>query len=168
MLPITRQALDSFMKAGVLKIQENIRSKRVTKFGAMHASGHTEASIHYEITDNGAKMYGAGYVFALEFGRGPTQGGGSGGNGSLRANIRKWIDEKGIVPTPDAKGKTISKDSLAFLITRSIHKNGTLLFKQGGNSGILSDVVNEQEVKKLMDALFYEVETTVLSQLLKD
>lgn len=161
MLALTEQILRQYFEAAIAKIQDNIRAKRVTKYGAMNASGFTAASLEYVITPTGGALYGAGHIFVLETGRGPTTSGGGGGT-SLRSKIRRWIDDKGITP------EGISKDSLAFLIARKIHREGTELHRIGGNSGILSDVVNDAELQKLYDALFFELETIVTSTLLKN
>lgn len=165
MLPLTQEIVRTVFEGMIARIQENIRNKPVTRFGAMNASGRTAASLTYEIDDSSARIYGAGYIFALEYGRKPTTGAGSGGS-SLRERIRVWIDEKGIEPTPGANGKAISKDSLAYLITRKIHNEGTILHKQGGQSGILSDVINEQAADQLSEALFYEFEQIITSTIL--
>lgn len=165
MLPITEQIIRQQFESMIARIQDNIRNKPVTKFGAANASGRTAASLSYEIDDKSARIYGAGHIFALEFGRGPTTGGGS-GTGSLKDRIRVWIDEKGITPNPGPNGRPVSKDSLAFLIARKIHNEGTILHKQGGNSGILTDVINEQTTGQLSEALFYEFEQIITSILL--
>lgn len=164
MLALTHQILTERMNEVVAKIQSNIKNKQVTKFGAMNASGKTAASLHYEIDEKEIRLYGAGHIFALEYGRRPTSGGGTGT--SLRDRIRVWIDEKGINPTPGANGRTPSKDSLAFLIARKIHREGTELFKQGGNSGILSEVLTPEFEKGIAEALFYEFEMIVTNKLL--
>lgn len=165
MLPLTQQIVRQVFEGMIARIQENIRNKPVTRFGAMNASGRTAASLSYELDDNGGRIYGAGYIFALEFGRKPTTGAGSGGE-SLKDRIRVWIDEKGIQPNPGSNGKPVSKDSLAFLISRKIHNEGTILYKQGAQSGILTDVINEQAADQLSEALFYEFEQIITSTLL--
>lgn len=167
MLALTHQILTEKMNEVVARIQANIQTKPVTRFGAMNASGKTAQSIHYEIDETEIRLYGAKHIFALEFGRGPTSGGAASG-GSLRDRIRVWIDEKGITPTPGANGKTPSKDSLAFLIARKIHNEGTEIFKQGGRSGILTDVINQDTLQGFYDALFYEFEAIVTSTLLTE
>lgn len=164
MLALTQQNLTEKMNEVVARIQSNIKNKRVTKHGVANASGRTAASLHFEIDDNEIRLYGAKHIFALEYGRKPTTGG---GDGSLRERIRVWLDEKGISPQPGANGKAISKDSLAYLIARKIHNEGTELFRQGGNSGILADVINEQTIAGISEALFYEFEAIVTSTLLE-
>lgn len=163
MLPITEQIVRRVFEQMIARIQENIRTKPVTRHGAMNASGRTAASLTYEIRGNEALMYGAGHIFALEFGSGPTT---NGGDGSLKDRIRVWIDDKQIQPEPGPNGRPISKDSLAYLIARKKHNEGTLLYRQGGKSGILSDVINEQATQDLSEALFFEFEQIVTSKLL--
>jgi len=160
MLELTETILEAWGEEAVLLIQDNIRTLPATKYGAMNASGRTAASVRYEVTRTGLFLYGIGYIFALETGRGPSKQAGSGGE-TLLMRIRKWIDEKPITPTD------ISKDSLAYLITRKIHQEGTLLHKMGGKSGILSNVINKQRIDKLKAQFLNELNTVVRSTLLE-
>jgi hypothetical protein len=115
----------------------------------IRASGNLQNSLRYEVSDNAFTLFGAHYSFTAEFGRGPSQTSG----GDLRAEIRKWIDIKGIIPDG------ITKDSLAFVITRSIHNKGTLLFSGTDHYGrtkptdILNGVINDGRVNKLQEDL---------------
>ena len=112
-----------------------------------NASGRTSARIRFEHSKTELRIIAPAHLFALESGRGKTKGG-SGGAGELRKRIRTWIDDKGITPEPDEYGKTISKDSLAFLIARKIHREGTKLYKlhrgRTPGSGVLTDVINDR------------------------
>ena len=83
------------------------------------ASGNLKDSLDFRIQPNRLTVFAAPYAKAVEVGRGPSQKAG----GDLRGAIRKWIDDKGIIPDG------ITKDSLAFLITRKIHNDGTRLFR---------------------------------------
>jgi len=161
MLELTKTILEAWGEEAVLLIQDNIRSLPVTKYGPMNASGKTAASVRYEVTEAGLFLYGIGHIFALETGRGPSTKAGGGGGETLLVRIRKWIDEKPLVPT------NITKDSLAFLITRKIHREGTLLHKMGGKSGILSNVINKQRIDKLKAQFLNELNTVVRSTLLE-
>ncbi len=86
----------------------------------INASGKLSASAEDVIIDSEGFVSGSvranQYWFYRNFGRGATVNNGS---GQLRPKIRQWIDDKGITP----KGN-ISKDELAFLITRKIHREG--------------------------------------------
>lgn len=71
---------------------------------------------------NGLKLvfYLPSYWRYIEFGRRKTV---NGGDGSVRRKIREWIDIKGI--QPKKKGDyTPTRDELADMITRSIHRRG--------------------------------------------
>jgi hypothetical protein len=106
------KVLKKFGESLVTDISQSIEQSGVS------ASGNLQRSIYYKLTDNRLTVYGAPYAKTAEEGRGPTQKAG----GDLRGAIRKWIDDKGIIPDG------ITKDSLAFLISRKIHREGTLLF----------------------------------------
>jgi hypothetical protein len=115
----------------------------------IRASGNLQNSLRYKLSDRAFTLFGASYAFTAEFGRGPSQTSG----GDLRAEIRKWIDIKGIIPDG------ITKDSLAFVITRSIHNKGTLLFSGTDHYGrtkpseVLNGVINDGRVNKLQEDL---------------
>ena len=61
------------------------------------------------------------YWYYIENGRQPTK---NPGDGSVLQRIREWIDDKGITPVPGADGKVPTLDSLAYAITKKIHKFG--------------------------------------------
>jgi hypothetical protein len=115
----------------------------------IRASGNLQKSLRWDLTDTEFILWGAPYAFTAEFGRGPSQTSG----GDLRAEIRKWIDLKGIIPDG------ITKDSLAFVITRSIHNKGTLLFSGTDYYGrtkpseVLNGVINDGRINKLQEDL---------------
>jgi hypothetical protein len=77
-------------------------------------------------------------------------------NPTLRQIIRKWIDDKGIIP----KGK-ISKDSLAFLISRKIHKEGIKPTRT--RSRLIVDAINENELNKLFNILGDDFKTSLIN-----
>jgi hypothetical protein len=117
----------------------------------IRASGNLQNSLRYEVSDKEFTLFGAHYSFTAEFGRGPSQTSG----GDLRAQIRQWIDDKGIIPDG------ITKDSLAYVITRSIHNKGTRLFDESRPdyygrtkpTDILNGVINDGRVNKLQQDL---------------
>lgn len=112
-----------------------------------NASGRTSASLANEVnvTPSRAQMRitgGEGWAF-VEQGRGRTRRKGSGK--TLRQIIREWIDFKGITPEDG-----MSKDTLAFLITRAIHARGTLLHLLGERREIYTAVFTEARLQKLI------------------
>jgi hypothetical protein len=119
-------------------IKNNIRNKQVTPFGAMHSTGKAEDSLFYRIEENRLIIGSTwAYITVLEDGRKP-------GTFAPPEVIEKWIDDK-----PVAFGD-ISKRSLAYLINRSLKEKGSLIYQQGGHSGILSDLINLDYVHKFL------------------
>jgi len=153
--------LHAFGKECVEIIRDNIKNKKVGRFIGMNASGRTANETRYEVNENALYVWGAGHIFVLETGRKPTERAGSGE--TLLVRIRKWIDEKPIIPYGD-----ISKDSLAYLFTRRIHEQGTLLHQMGGKSGILSEVINKERTDKLLQQLLFNFKAVVKSTLIEN
>jgi hypothetical protein len=149
--------ITEFAEALIAGIAENIRSKNVTPFGSMHTTGHAEDSLFYKITDNKLIIGSSwAYITVLEDGRKP-------GKFAPPEVIEKWIEDKPIPVTDNSNFQgAISKESLAFLINRKLKEEGSLIYQQGGNSGILSDYLNQEYVHKfltlpLKDAVIDEV-----------
>jgi len=123
------------------RLKQDILTKRVTRYGAVNASGKMHDSIRYEVTNGGEtlRVFGEDYIYYLQHGR-------KNGKRPPKKVIREWIDAKGIVPDG------ISKDSLAFLIQRKIGEKGTTIFEQGG-SDLVSDIVTDEMVVALKEKL---------------
>lgn len=126
---------ETFAIAVVEGIKQNIRTKQATPFGAVNDTGTAADSIFYRIED-GRIIIGStwNYIQVLEDGRKP-------GKFAPPEVIEKWVESKPI-------RSDISTKSLAFLINRSIAEKGSLIYRQGGHSGILSDYTNQDYVHK--------------------
>lgn len=110
-------------------IKANIRGKQVTPFGSAHATGEAENSLFYRITDNNLIIGSTwAYIRVLEDGRKP-------GKFAPPEVIEKWIGDKPV--TSDLPVR-----SLAYLINKKLAEKGSLIYQQGGKSGILSDYLN--------------------------
>lgn len=134
------------------RLVKDIQTKRVTKYGAVNASGRLAKSVRYDVKNSTLTVYAEQYIGALEFGRKP-------GKRPPRDVIRKWIDEKGIIPNG------ISKDSLAFLIQRKIGEEGTTIWQQGGTdlvSGIFNDALRKEIENDFYNLIASEVTSDVL------
>jgi hypothetical protein len=126
----------------------------------VNASGNLRNSLRVEVGAISGKLVGARYAGAVEVGRKPTV---AGGNGTLKDAIRQWIDDKGINPID------ITKDSLAYVIARSIHKKGTLLHQDGVTdhygrskpSMVINGVIEDGRLENLSRA----VAASILSQI---
>jgi len=104
----------------------------------MRASGDFAESLEIEGTFNGAVIKGNAYGEQLEDGRKPTEKGHSGGD-YLIDRIREWIKVKNVVPKDG-----ISEESLAWAITKKIHKEGWDR-KDHGGVNLLSDAISDLE-----------------------
>lgn len=153
-----------FAEKLIADIQNAIRTKKVTKYGAINATGKMADSLGYSWDGSNLKVFSSEkYFTVLETGRKPTTGGGGGGGGeTLRDQIEQWIIDKPVIL------RDITRESLAYLIARKIHREGSLLYRQGGKSGIISDFVNDKYIKEnLTDNLFLTLVEEISKEFLK-
>lgn len=144
---LTTVILKNFAEEVINGIKENIRSKQVTSYGAMNTTGKMADSLAYRIDGDGLTIFSSEkYFTVLETGRKP-------GRRPPIDVIEKWIENKPIA-------SDISRRSLAFLITRKIGEKGSLIYQQGGKSGIISDYINEEYIRQNL--------TSVLSDTFRD
>jgi hypothetical protein len=137
-----------------------IKTKLIERQGAsggfrsvVNASGRLADSIDYVVTGSRLTIRGNDYIYYLENGRRP-------GKRPPKDVIRKWIDDKGIVPRDN-----ISKDSLAYLIARKMGEEGSTIYKAGGSdlvSGIFNDNFVDSLQSEFMNLLTVEVESEIL------
>lgn len=133
MLIVTGSILEEFAIGVIEGIKNNIRNKQVTPYGAQHSTGQAEDSLFYRITENSLIIGSTwAYITILEDGRRP-------GKFAPPEVIEKWIEDKPVLAD-------ISKKSLAFLINRKMKEEGSLLYKQGGHSGVLSEFTSHEYV----------------------
>ncbi len=158
---LDRAALDAFDRKLIDDLKASLDASGST------ASGRTKDSLRSEISENRYKLFGRGYIGALEYGRKPTKGGGS---GALLPAIEQWIKDKGITP----KSGTDEKDykSLAFAITRKIHQQGTLLFRTGVNyqgkskpTQIINGVIQDGRINSLTESILLHIKQQVITEL---
>jgi len=160
----TDQVLNEFGQKLVDEIKFALANKNLTGYGPSIATGNLSKSIRYEVHDNELQVLASNYIEFLQYGRRPTSGSGSGNGRPLREIIREWIDVKGIVPD----GKT-SKDSLAYLIARKIHNEGTTIYRKnnGGPSGLLDEIINDDIIKELEKVLIFAYTQVIKSEIMR-
>ena len=128
----------------------------------MRASGKTADSLEVTSTESRGQLTGSSVWGALEFGRSPSKGGGK--PGKLIDQIKQWIIDKGIVS--DIKNDN-DNSSLAFLITRKIHRDGWKREKHGGVE-VVSNVITEQRIQSIIDMVGNELTITLVSKIEND
>lgn len=144
----------TFAESVIAGIQNNIRTKQVTEYGAMNTTGTMADSLSYKWDGKTLIIESSqDYFTVLETGRKP-------GKQPPLDPIQRWIQAKGI-------STDISERSLAYLIARKIGKEGSLLYRQGGNSGVISDFINDNYIaKNLNEKFFLETVETIKNKLI--
>jgi len=127
---------------------ESLKNDLANKYRelGMKASGEWEAELEVEAGDDFGRVIGLPYTEQLEKGREPTS---RGGDGSLLKRIEKWIIDKGIVASIEGD---ISISSLAYLITRKIHREGWRRENYGGVE-LVSSVVTPKRMQGILNRL---------------
>lgn len=128
--------------AELLTYFETIRDQiiQIAQQKGMSASGKTLASLEIIPTEKGYELQANSNIWFMEHGRGPTHPGTPAGNPNLVEIIEDWLDARGLSINP-------------YAVANTIHKNGTRLYRAGGNSGILSIPLNLDR----LDQVFGEI-----------
>ncbi|MGI4871503.1 MAG: hypothetical protein ACRYFX_10030 [Janthinobacterium lividum] len=145
----------------LVALREEVKQKPVTRFGPVNASGQLAAGLRVEVGEisDGYRLslYAPTYVLTLIYGRRP-------GKFPPLLAIEQWIEDKGIVPHPDAKGRAVSTKSLAYLIGRKLANKGTEIFKAGSN--LFSEIAPDIAAKKLAEYLVPTLREEIIAGLL--
>ena len=131
------------------KIAQRMEAKRRT------VTGRSVGSLAVVVQGMQAYLEGDPQWQVMQNGRAPGKG-----PYNFREIIKQWIDDRGIYVSPQGKQTEESaKNSLAFLISRSILEKGTSLYRNNGYSDIYDSVV-EEEVKNMekQTGAFFEAE----------
>ena len=120
----------------------------------MRASGYFARSLETNVKESQGRvigvMVGANHSLFVDLGR-------RAGKRPPISAILQWIDDKRIVPTD------ISKPSLAFLIARKIGNEGWKP-KNSYPNGVISSVINQNEIDKLLISLSKVAATNIRTE----
>jgi len=123
------------------------------------ATGKTRDSLNIEFTKTGFIIRGGSQIGAIIDGRKPTSAGAKKGNPTVRESVLEWIKAKGIQP----KESGMSQETLAFIISRSIHKNG-----YPGKGNIFKSVITASRISSLTETLIRNETLLIQSNLIKE
>jgi hypothetical protein len=140
----------SFAEQIQADIRTAIKTKRITKFGAVNSSGRLHDSVEIVYADNGFKIIANGYIDSLIWGRRP-------GSFPPIAAIESWIREKPISSSLPIK-------SLAYAIAQTLkgdpkesnlYKYGNMVWRthKGANSGLLEDALAQGKFDTFIDLI---------------
>lgn len=110
-----------------------------------HASGRTERALSFNAGDDFLELLGPEHAQALISGRRPTSSGATANEPRLREILAQWAKDKGLVLK---RGQTY--EQLGYVLARRIHREGTGLYRAGGESGIFQAVLTRQFLDKLL------------------
>jgi hypothetical protein len=133
----------------------------IQNYQAHKASGDFGKSIKIDTKENESVMTGNRYIGAVVNGRRASSAGGKGST-ALYDQIVQWIEDKGIQPKDD-----ISKKSLAFLITRHIHKFGIKIPNEYNDGKLLDDTFTQESIEDLKSRLGKNIVTQITSDIKK-
>lgn len=106
------------------------------------------------------------YWYYIEEGRQPTQ---NPGDGTVLQRIRQWIDDKGLNPVRGADGKVPTRDDLAYMITRKIHKVGYFDLDGQHSQGkhLLRNTLdrNERTIDELVETYALAISEPILDEI---
>lgn len=123
-------------------IQKAIKTKKVTKFGAVNSSGRLHDSVEIQYTDNGFKILANDYIEGLIWGVKP------GDSTATVGDIENWIQEKPIQ-------SSIPSGTLAAMIIRKQQKEGNMIWRthKGANSGLLTEALAEDKFDSFIELI---------------
>jgi len=152
MSSVQQQLLFKLAETMAIQVRKNIEP--------MKASGRTSDSVTPLATDRTAEVWALENIGALEDGRKPTSSGATKGNPTLLEQIEEWMNYKSAFASLQGR----KKDSVAYLITRKIHREGwkTKLVKP--ISSVLEDLNYDMLLRDI--TAYYGVEFT--SDILKE
>jgi hypothetical protein len=151
MLLSVKQITKELLNDAAKKIVDNATSRDQNPSGRLNKAfwiKEIESESNYIAT-----LYGSKFIYnALEIGRGKTK---NSGDGSLRRNIEKWLEQRG-------KSK-----KLAYVIAKTIHEKGTLQgrgedMRFGRPSGTITDIINQDFEKILLQKITGLVEIEIM------
>ena len=129
----------------------------------LKASGNWERELESKIEKSQfrikASILGAKYTGAMNTGRKPSEKGSK--PGSLFAIIEQWIKDKGITAKDE-----ISDKSLAYLITRKIHKEGVKVPNKYNAGNFVDKAIDDKMIQSLIDIVKFNYELTLKSDII--
>lgn len=137
-----KEILIQFFNQLKADVVANQKAKGIYASGAS-AEGLTAEANDIEVGTTGQLIDTAGYFQYQEFGRGPSKNAGGSGQ-TLQERIYQWIADKGLPYSDDKQRKSIS-----YAIATKIHREGTLTFRLGKQTGVLSEVLTSDKIESI-------------------
>jgi hypothetical protein len=153
--PTENIILRNFAEQLKAEIQKAIKTKKVTKFGAVNSSGRLHDSVEIKYTENGFQILANDYIGSLIWGRRP-------GSFPPISAIESWIKEKPI-------SSALPSKSLAYAIATKMQKEGNMVWRthKGANSGLLTDALSDDKFDNFIELLASKSVTELTDKLVE-
>lgn len=140
--PNDKILVKNFAEQTASLIVKAIKTKKITKYGAVNSSGRLAASVEIKYTDQGFQILANDYILGLIHGVRPGE------STATIGNISKWIEEKPLK-------SEIPTRALARLIMHKQHKEGNMVWRthKGANSGLLAEPLAETRFDTFIDLI---------------
>lgn len=122
-----------------------------------NASGRAARELREDVTASELKVIdAAGYTqWGWEYGRGP-------GKFPPLSKLVEWVKIRGLAEAGRER-------SLAYLIGRKMAREGSALFRAGGQSGVITGVINQERIDTVAESFatkyFNEIKSEVVKEL---
>lgn len=108
-------------------------------------------TIEAEYTETSLTIYASPFIRTLIDGRGPTRAGAKSGSPSLQQIILSWIERHSIQPRANKNGTIPTSEQLSWAISKSIHRDGTQLYQQGGGANVFDAILTQSRFDNLLN-----------------
>lgn len=109
-------------------------------------------SIEAVVDDTSMTIYASPYIMTLVHGRGPTKASGwSSGPKTLQQVILAWIEKHSIQPRASKDGRIPTAEQLSWMISKTIHRDGTLLYRRGGGNNVFDTIITSNRMENLLN-----------------
>jgi hypothetical protein len=154
--PTENIILRNFAEQLKAEIQKAIKTKKVTKFGAVNSSGRLHDSVEIKYTKNGFQILANDYINGLIWGVRPGE------TTATLGNIQNWIQEKPV-------SSSLPTNTLAALILRKQQKEGNMVWRthKGVNSGLLTDALSDDKFDRFIDLLSSQAVTDLTERIVQ-
>lgn len=142
-------------------LRQAIIKKQAEK--GIRASGKSAEALRVDFdpaTKTASLIDGSGYFRFEEYGRRPTGTGASAGTPTLQQAIYDWLEFRkyGLSYANDKE-----RTSLSWAISKKIHAEGTLTYRLQQPTGVITEVINNEMLKPLVEALNREYAIAIKS-----
>ena len=116
-------------------------------------------TMEVEAKENYVALIGSPLIKTVEFGRGPTVNK-TPSTPTLREALLSWINKHSI------RFENMKPESMAFIIARKIHKEGSFAYRMGIPTGKISNILNNVRIESTLALIAERYQIEVSSEII--